>query len=254
MSDIVPKLQNAPIIEAVVDIECDMPPMVDLAAMEKSAQDAYGEQYPEFHRVYIDELQIKRAAEIPLTHKVTRGILAFQFLQQDKKQLLQVRLNGYSFNRLAPYSTLDEYLPEIARTWKLFVGFARPTLIRAIRLRYINRILLPMDGANVGLEKYLKIAPKLLDESNLTFVGFLNQYTAVETGTGNQANIVLTTQPVEAGKRPIILDIGVVDGAEMEIDNWVRIAERIQLLRNLKNRIFLHTLTETCLNLFQRSG
>jgi hypothetical protein len=46
-----------------------------------------------------------------------------------------------SFNRLRPYSTLDDYLPEVERTWR--VSRTRwASLVRRIR-PLINRILLP---------------------------------------------------------------------------------------------------------------
>ena len=45
-----------------------------------------------------------------------RGALAaFQFLQTDEKQLVQVRALGFSFNRLAPYTGFDELLAEVLK-------------------------------------------------------------------------------------------------------------------------------------------
>jgi len=111
--------------------------------------------------------------------------------------LTKVRMQGFSFNRLAPYTSLDDYLPEIERTWGLFASIASPVQIRVVRLRYINRILLPLTNGRVELEDYLKVGPRLPDEDRLRFAGFLNQYAAVEIDTGHQVNIVLTSQPPE---------------------------------------------------------
>jgi hypothetical protein len=47
------------------------------------------------------------------------------------------------------------------------------------------------------------------------------------------------------------LDITVSREGTAEPNNWGRIAEAIQSLRRLKNRIFLNTLTDKCLQLFQ---
>src|SRR5438093_11390136 len=126
MSEIIPKLSNPPIIEAVVDIECDMPPTFNLSALDESARNAYRDQYPQLQTMFFEALEIEQLSEGPPTHKAMRGIQAFQFLHEDRKQLVQVRSQGYTFNRLAPYSTLDDYLPEIERTWKLFIGVAGP--------------------------------------------------------------------------------------------------------------------------------
>jgi uncharacterized protein (TIGR04255 family) len=102
------------------------------------------------------------------------------------------------------------------------------------------------------LEDYLKIGPRLPDEDRLTFTGFLNQHTAVEKDTGNQINIVLTTQPPEDQMLPLIFDITVAGSGTAEVENWTWLLAQIQALRALKNRVFRNTLTEQCLNLFQQ--
>ena len=47
MNDSELKLRNAPIVEAVLDIGCDMPPDFDLAALEGPSRDRFRDQYPE---------------------------------------------------------------------------------------------------------------------------------------------------------------------------------------------------------------
>ena len=245
------KLTAAPIVEAVVDIECDMPSKFDLAALEGAAREAYRDRYPGFQTQFIEEHKIEQLPDGPAKHTLKRGIQALQFRQQDNKQLIQVRSQGYSFNRLAPYATLDDYLGEIERTWRLFVELAAPVQVRAVRLRYINRLPLPLKDGKLETTDFLKVSPQLPDESNLTFVGFLNQHSAVEARTGNQANIVLTSQPIEGDKLPVIFDIGVNHLEIGEVENWPWILENILSLRGLKNRIFENTLTKSCLNLFR---
>ena len=252
MNDTEFKLLKAPIIEAVLDIECDMPPGREIAALEQPAFERLRDHYPTLRTVLVQMHQIEAQGDNPPKMSVRHAIQGFQFLHQDEKQLVQVRAQGFSFNRLAPYTSLDDYLPEIERTWRLFVSIAAPVQIRTVRLRYINRILLPMPDSRVELEDYLKIGPRLPDEDRLTFTGFLNQHTAVEKDTGNQINIVLTTQPPEDKMLPLIFDITVAGNGTAEVENWTWLLAQIQALRALKNRVFRNTLTEQCLNLFQQ--
>ena len=120
-----------------------------------------------------------------------------------------------------------------------------------VRLRYINRIQLPMSDGKVDLDQYLKLAPRLPDEEKLTFVGFFNQHSSVEPATGNQVNIVFATQPPTASELPIILDIEAFKVIEAEPTEWQSIAATIASLRSLKNLVFANSLTPKCLNLFQ---
>jgi len=244
------KLPN-PIVEAVLDIECDLPPGQQFAALEVPALEGFRDRYPKFLPLYTLEHQIEMKQDGPSTVAVRHGVQAFQFLQEDEKQLIQVRVQGFSFNRLSPYSSLDDYLPEIERTWRLYLELASPVQVRLIRLRYINRILLPLTTGGVDLDYYFKVSPRLPDEDRLKLISFLNQHAAVDVETGNQVNIVLTAQAPEGQNLPVIFDNTVAAAESGEPENWSWIRGQINALRALKNHIFKRTLTDTCLNLFR---
>lgn len=251
MNDLELKLANAPIVEAVVDFDCDMPPSFELRDVETQARECYRESYPKFRpqEIHIHNLQNK--ADGSSEHSVTRELDAYQFLNNDEKQLVQVRKRGYSFNRLAVYSSLDDYLPEIERTWKQFIALVSPVQIRVIRLRYVNRLPLPVVDGNVILDEYLTFAPRLPNEKSFTFTGFLNQHRAREIETGDEINIVLTAQEEDENVLPVIFDISTARAGNIQPDDWHSILATVQALRKLKNRIFKDSLTKSCLSLFQ---
>ena len=58
-----PKLRNASIVEAVLDIDCDMPPDVELADLEEPARERFGDQYPKARNRVSHELTLKAKAE-----------------------------------------------------------------------------------------------------------------------------------------------------------------------------------------------
>lgn len=245
-------LARPPIIEVVLDIDCDPPPGLDLRGLEARAREALCERYPEVRPVYWDEHRIEASADgPPKVSTARRGLQALQFLQQDGQQIVQVRNQGYSFNRLVPYEGLDRYLSEIERTWGLYCGLVSPVLARVIRLRTINRILLPLADGQVPLGAYLKLAPDLSALLPINVGGFATHATGMEPGTGNEMHLMLTAQPVEGVWLPVILDIGVVASVEIDPPGWDGIVQRVQSLRVLKNRLFANSLTEKCLNLFR---
>jgi uncharacterized protein (TIGR04255 family) len=223
---------------------------LDLPALEKPARECFRPQYPKFRSQFLEEHHFESKADV-LKHSTKRIIQALQFLKDDEKQLMQVRRQGFSFNRLAPYSSLDDYLAEIRNSWHLFQGIVAPAEIRAVRLRYINQIMLDFPSKNIDLDAYFRVGPKLPDENNMRFAGFVNQHTAIEESTGYQVFTVLASQIQENDKLPIIFDICVTSIKTAESVNWNWILSEIQSLRSLKNRIFRNTLTETCLNLYR---
>ena len=252
MSDRLIQLKSPPIVEAVLDIDCDMQSAFASGKLIESAHDVFRDHYPKFRTQFIQALQFEAAAGRAPNVTAGQGIQALQFLQDDEKQLVQVRAQGFSFNRLAPYKSLDDYLPEIERTWRLFVDLTAPVQIRLIRLRYINRILLPMTGGRVELDDYLKLGPRLPNEDILTFEGFLTRHSAVESNSGNRVNIILTAQPPENDKLPIIFDIEAYRMSNAEPHDWTGSLSIVQSLRRLKNLVFENSLTDQCLKLFQQ--
>jgi uncharacterized protein (TIGR04255 family) len=243
------KLLHSPIIEAVLDVDCDMPPKFDLLALEKTLSASVKETYPKSRKVLLEQHRIERKGDQPSNISSSQAVQALQFLQNDELQIVQFRREGFSFNRLAPYSTMDDYLPEIRSLWEIFLKAAMPVQIRAIRVQNINRIMLPLG--NIKLDAYFKNTPRP-DDANLVMFSFLNQWGALEKATGLLANVVLTGQQPDGDKAPIILDITAEWRGRADVANAEFVLNQIKSLRGLKNRIFHNSLTPTCLSLFQQ--
>lgn len=247
------QLTKPPIVEAIVDIDCDLPTGQRYEDLESPARDRFIDRYPKCKRQYIHQHQVEAKPDGVSNVSFSQEIQAFQFFQEDEKQLVQLRRQGFAFNRLEPYTSLDDYLKEIERTWKLYKEMTSPVSVRVIRLRYVNRILLPSNSEQVDLDEYLRIGPRSPDEGRLSLVGFLCQQSSIEKGTGNQVELVLTAQLPTGDRLPIILDLCVSSIESGDPDDWTWISDKIQVLRKLKNRIFERTVTEKCMNLFQPS-
>ncbi len=243
------RLKNAPIVEAILDVECDMPPKYSLTEMEVPATDLFKATYPKVRKKFLKEFTVQ--AHENTARAVNQGLQSLHFIQPDGKQLVQVRSTGFSFNRLAPYGGFDDYLPEVERTWKEFVHLTKPVQIRLVRMRYINRLMLPMAEQKVDLDYFLRIGPRLSDEKRLILSGFLHQNVVSEVGTDHRGVIVLTSQIAEGGKLPVIFDISVEAPSRESPSNKDYLLGKIVALRSLKNAIFKDTLTEKCLALFQ---
>jgi uncharacterized protein (TIGR04255 family) len=239
MTATIPTLCSPPIVEMVVDIECDFAPRQSSTGLGAVAG-KFRDRYPKERKLLVQEFKIGLGAES-----------TFQFLQDDEKQLVQVRARGFSFNRLAPYGSFDEYLPEIRRTWEIYRELALPILVRMVRLRYINRLSLPFTDQQLDLDSYFKTGPRIPDEDHLAVAGFLNQHQLVERETGYHIKTVLAAGNVEEDELPVIFDNTVAARVDSEPADWQPLEATIQSLRNLKNRVFFGALTDKCLDLFK---
>lgn len=244
-------IPSAPIIEAVVDIDCDLPPKLDLHGLRQAAEEALRERYPKFRQQFIQQHVFKQEGGKPPESEIRQTLGAMQFLSEDERQLVQFRPNGFSFNRLAPYGSLDDYFAEIEAGFAVYLRLTQPVMVRKIGIRMINRILLPMNGRRLDFADFLTVSPRLPETgSPLSFLGFLDQQMALDAASGNRANILKTIEQTQGEKLPLILDIDVFYPCELAPGEWTVIRSRLDSLRSLKNRIFRNSLTPQCLNLF----
>lgn len=251
------KLDCPPIMETVVDIDCDLPHARPLSKIETEATASLRESYPKAEKIFFKQVQFDMQAEdkTPFPHQIKEGSEALLFRSEDGRQLTQFRTAGYSFNRLAPYEGLDTYLPEIRRTWENYVAIAHPVSVRKIGLRTINRIHLPLDQhGRLNLGDYLKTDPRLpqVEGRKLSFTGFMHQHQLRDEASGQEAILILASQGQKEGRLNLLLDIHAFDRntTKLNTNNWAGINSVIQSLRGLKNGLFANTLTEKCLNQF----
>jgi len=196
MNEDYPKLARPPIVEAIVDFDCDVPPNVDLKSLEQSARETFHEHYPDAQPRYLQEVRVATGQDGAFNSSLQRSLQAWMFRASDGTQLVQVRQSGFSFNRLAPYAGFDMCLPLIEEAWRRYCDLVKPIVVREIRLRYINRISLPMDRVeNEGLESFLAVDATPPTETKLVRSGFLTQYQASDPETCFRAAVVLASQP-----------------------------------------------------------
>ncbi len=245
------KLKSPPIVEAVVDIDCDMPRDFNPPDVVTKASHLLHDSYPKNRRRVVFETELHaKGDEVPaVTTREAQPVL--QFLKDDEKQLVQIRPQGYSFNRLAPYGSFDEYLPEIERTWRLFVDLVSPVQVRLIRLRYINRFLLPMRNTKVDLAEYFTLPPRWPEGDRFMLAAFFDRRSLRDAVTNEVVNIVTTFQPDDGKKLPVILDIEAIHEGAVDCVDWPEINHRIESARTLKNDVFAQSLTKKCLRLFR---
>ena len=74
----------------------------------------------------------------------------------------------------------------------------------------------------------------------------------MDVETGHQVNIIMTMQPGEKERLPVIFDIEAIAGGTAEPSDWNWIRAKVDSLRALKNHVFKNTLTQQCLNLYSQ--
>ncbi len=243
-------LPNAPILEAVIDIRVAGAKVTDEAEF-RAVHDRVRQEYPG-----IDEIRTFQAT-FPVdqagAHNVAAGAkdlgsAGIRFLSADKKQIVQFRRDGYTFSRLAPYTSWKQIRKESSTLWKEYLRIAQPAAATRVALRYINKLDLPPPSQD--LSDFLTTPPQLPKGIPATISGFFHR-TSVDCVNGKFKGWI--TQAVEpssqAGGVTVYLDFDVAREGTVPIGD--EIEATLNEIRDIKNAMFFSSVTKKTVEMYE---
>ena len=84
----------------------------------------------------------------------------FWFRSEDNLQTLQATLEGFTFNRLAPYNSWEEFSNNARELWQIYKEVCQPVNVTRAAIRYINQVNIPV-GELTDLKEYLSTIPEV---------------------------------------------------------------------------------------------
>jgi uncharacterized protein (TIGR04255 family) len=241
-------LAHAPIIEAIIDCRVKAPAGFKVDAFQAlKAKGVAG--YPKIDEQRGFEAEVRVEGNQLSQSTKQHGMVGLAFRSTGGENVVQFRIDGFTFSRLSPYTSWDEIFPEAFRLWKMYLEIVAPDFITRIAVRYINK--LPISLPLGDFSEYLCSPPVVPSELPRRVATFLTRIVIPESDFGAEAAI---TQALERSTDPnfvtIILDIDVYRARQYDIDNE-KIQSEFEELRQLKNKIFFGSITEKTARLFE---
>jgi uncharacterized protein (TIGR04255 family) len=146
---------QAPIIEAAIDIRVIPAKDMNFSKLELAAREKFPQEYPLISRQFQNEFILK-SGENPQVNPVTSHA-GLRFTSENNKQILQIKEDGFTFSRLAPYENWEKFREEARRLWMIYQKATLPQHITRVAIRFINRFDFP--GVAIELSDYLKVLP-----------------------------------------------------------------------------------------------
>lgn len=230
---------KAPIREAIIAIQVhDLPDSIieELRKLPQGVRDTYPKSTQISLSQFVGEISPQRTAAS--AHQRSLGL---QFNSTDSKQLFQVRLNGFSFHRLAPYESWKPFRDEACKLWGLYRKFVGPVKIVNFSVRYVNALVVPAPGL---LEDHIRVYPQLPPEIPQMLRNYYIRLDLPLEDEGSGDGILTMTQtllPSEPGTSSILLD-NLFMYAALDVPDDI-LWKRIDAVQAVKNRVFLATLT-----------
>lgn len=198
--------------------------------------------YPviEEQREFEASLRLSETGE-PVSSGTIKGLQGHRLRSPDRINIAQFRKDGFTHNRLSPYTDWKSVSGEALRLWDIYREVVNPVRLTRLALRYINHLTIPPRGA---LPDYLVVGPPKIPGAPEILTNFLLQVSSASP-KGYQANVSLT---LERGDDPtrsaVLLDIDVytTQGLGLAQPQLIPVLEH---LHQLKNDIFFGCITET---------
>ncbi len=145
---------NPPVVEAACEFRFDASSSWDLAIPGQVYTDLR-EQFPDKEQAQTIEATLGVGNE-GFQQAISRQEL-LKMESHDKTEVVQVAAHRLVVSKLRPYSSWGEFRPLIMRAFRSYLGVAQPAGLYRMGLRYINRLNLPQEPAQ--LEDYLEYYP-----------------------------------------------------------------------------------------------
>lgn len=241
-------LDRAPITEAVVDVRVQLEEGTDIARLSAIHPDIPEEyaQREEMH-LFQGEFQFGPGSFVSKSGRDV-GVTGYRFNSRDEKKVVQMRFDGFTFSRLAPYTSWEDVVAEARRNWSQYLRVAPVKSVVRIAVRYINNFVIPAGRAPA---EYLALLPPVPEE--MPAVGIKSSLTRLHLNDSiSEANCIVTQGFEQAGEAgtTVVIDIDVFRSHEFGLsrdDMWTAFEE----LRKIKNRIFFSSITDLAVRDFQ---
>lgn len=246
-------LSNPPIVEAVIDIRGRAQGQWD----ESHATASIPKQLPDFvESKAIRKFEFQAPAlpiappsgsAPPLSGNYRDEWIGLRLTSGDSRNVAMFTRDFFSFSRLQPYQKWESFEGQAMQLWSVHHSIAHVAEVQRVGVRFINRIQIPADTANVSrFFRGFGTPP-----GNLPSNGFIYTDRLVLEGYPHQANVVRTVQPPSPGSAnsaALILDIDAFFPKPFAA-TLQAIHDRLAELHWLKNRVFFGTVTEEVLKL-----
>lgn len=169
--------------------------------------------------------------------------IGFWFRSEDNLRTFQATLEGFSFNRLAPYESWEEFNSNAKSMWEIYKEICQPIHVTRVAIRYINQINIPANEL-IELKDYLSTVPEV--SSSLPQKALQSFFMQLQIPQQDLDCMLIINEAIALPTNPeivtVILDLDLFRHQIWE-SNDEDIWRFLEKLRNRKNEVFEASIT-----------
>lgn len=239
--------EKAPIVEAVIDLRVTPAEAMSIDDLKK-IHSAISEHYPVCDNFYLYSGEFKvLAPDTEAQTKTDHQHIGFAYHDANRKQILQARLDGFTFSVFNPYDRWETFRDEARRLWNIYRAHCELVNVTRVALRYINRIDIPGDAAE--MKDYFHTYPQVSEQyAHENINGFFMQLLMPQPDLEsilvfNQAGV----EPPQPHTLSFMLDLDLSKAAPQlfePVEDDAPIWDLLEKFRVRKNEVFNASITD----------
>jgi len=237
------RYEKTPIKEAIIDLRVTLPEgftVNQIADIHPSIKDGFPTIEPFYKGVGAFFYQPGSSLKVDTSERQ----IGFWFRSGDNVQTCQTTLEGFSFNRLAPYESWEKFSSEAKDLWGIYTKICNPIQVTRVAVRYINQINIPANEV-IELKDYLNTVPEVSSKlSQKTLQSFFMQLQIPQQDLGCMLTInEAIAPPADPEMVTVILDRDLFRQQVWDSDDE-DIWSLLEKLRDRKNEVFEASITD----------
>lgn len=240
-----PHLSNAPITEAMIDIQTASKDPISIDVLRSVAQ-ALKEEFPIAENKELATMSFSANESAP---RGTRELQGFLVRSEDKLYAAQILINRFSLSRLMPYKDWGDLRNYSEKLWSIYKDIVKPIRVKRLAVRYINRLLLP--DPTKQLSYYFTKPLEIPEELPQALANYVTRMVIPEPESSSVAIVQQVMEGMsQENQASIIFDIDAFKEVDFGVGDNEMIWSTLENLREYKNRIFFKTLTNNTIEMY----
>lgn len=241
-----PHLGNAPIVEAVIEFQVVSIETWNHVALRDQLKSRLLPDYPNLQEGH----QMQFILGLPRPAQ-DLGCIGIRALSSDGYYIAQFNQSGFVLSRVKKYDRWETFCQETNRLWDIYRELLKPTAIKRIGVRFINRM--SADYPKRDFLKFFRDAPKRKQVCNWDLENFLHRDVLHIPNTDYRVNLVKTvvSSPEKGNEVAAVLDCDVFYDKQLSCE-WIDISKHLKAMRWAKNTVFYKNITRKTIMVYDK--
>lgn len=238
---------RAPIVEAIIDIQVEVPDATQTAPVDALAESLRG-RYASRLPIHQAQMRLDLDKEGPAAVSNEHSILGWRFDTEKKDRVLQIRRGGLTYSHLEPYTDWETFRSEAKPVWEEYLAATKPSAVRRMAVRVINRMPEMPEGAQI--KDYFNLLPVIPATLPQSVDGIFLQIRMGYAAADPDAKLIANLYSDQTRPNQLIFDIDLF--VERRVDpSHPTVFETVDNLGYAKDAVFEACITDKVRELIQ---